>query len=162
ERDYSSHDGPAALAPIQGWFFSLGLAHPGAFCQSLVFDSSERIDVERLAHACVRLAAYHDQLRARFVLDAASGQWQQDITPLQPVLPSIDVIDVADAPLDTATHDCCRRLAAELRLDAAPLFRLAVLQSSQRSRVVWVLHHLLVDTVSHGILLDDLHQLYGN
>ena len=42
------------------------------------------------------------------------------------------------------------------------MFRLALITSPQRSRVVWVLHHLIVDTVSHGILLEDLHQLYGS
>src|SRR5205085_7852637 len=63
--DYAPRQGPAPLAPIQGWFFALGLEHTGASCQSLVFDSEERIDVDRLLHACARLAGHHDQLRAR-------------------------------------------------------------------------------------------------
>ena len=162
ESDYASHQGPAPLAPIQGWFFSLGLDHPGTFCQSLVFESDECIDVERLAQSCARLAGYHDQLRVRFVFDAAGGEWRQEIMPEPVALPNINVVEIADALLDATSEGYCRRLAAELRLDAAPLFRLAVIHSPQRSRVVWVLHHLLVDTVSHGILLDDLHQLYRN
>lgn len=158
ESDYTSHDGPAPLAPIQGWFFSLGLDHPGSFCQSLVFESEERIDAERLAQSCARLAGYHDQLRARFVF--TGGEWQQEIMAAPLALPDVEVVEATDAQLDAASQACCRRLAAQLRLDAAPLFRMALIQSPQRSRVVWVLHHLLVDTVSHGILLDDLHQLY--
>ena len=82
ERDYASCHGPAPLAPIQGWFFSLPLANPGSFCQSLVFESDERIDVERLTRACARLTGYHDQLRARFVPDAqAAAGWRQEILP---------------------------------------------------------------------------------
>ena len=160
ERDHASHQGPAPLAPIQGWFFSLSLAHPGTFCQSLVFESDERIDVQRLAQACARLAGYHDQLRARFMFDKASAEWRQEILPDSMAVPAPSVIEIADALLDTTSEGYCRYLAAELHLDAAPLFRLAVINSPQRSRVVWVLHHLIVDTVSHGILLNDLHQLY--
>ncbi|MGH8442730.1 MAG: amino acid adenylation domain-containing protein [Nevskiaceae bacterium] len=161
ERDYASRPGAAPLAPIQGWFFGLQLAHPGTFCQSLVFESDEPIDVERLSRACTRLAGYHDQLRARFVPDAqATAGWRQEILPESMTLPAPHVLELVDSLLDTTSEAYCRRLAQELRIDAAPLFRLAVISSPRRSRVVWVLHHLIVDTVSHGILLDDLHQLY--
>ena len=160
-RDYASCQGPAPLSPIQGWFFNLRLDHPGSFCQSLVFDSEERIDVERLAQACARLVGYHDELRACFVPDAqATAGWRQELLPESMALPAPEVLEAADSQLEAAGQDCCRRLAAELRIDAAPLFRLAVLHTPRRSRVLWVMHHLIVDTVSHGILLDDLHQLY--
>ena len=156
--DRARWHGTAPLAPIQGWFFSLGLEQPGRFCQSLVFDSDTRIDPERLARACVRLAAHHDQLRARFVQGAAG--WQQQIDADDLVLPVPNVIEIADGLLDPTSDAYGRRLADELRIDAAPLFRLALIHTPCRSRVVWVLHHGLVDTVSHGILLDDLQQLY--
>ncbi|MFZ2754312.1 MAG: amino acid adenylation domain-containing protein, partial [Lysobacteraceae bacterium] len=70
--DYAPVSGDAPLGPIQGWFFRLGLAHPGGFCQSLVFDADERLDPGRLHAALSRLCDHHDELRAGFALrDAA-------------------------------------------------------------------------------------------
>ncbi|MEI2429486.1 non-ribosomal peptide synthase/polyketide synthase [Lysobacter yananisis] len=169
QRDYASVHGSAPLSPIQGWFFDLDLGNPGDFCQTLAFESAQPLDLERLRRAFAQLADYHDQLRARFVRLGARGReaasWRQDIQPDAGAaegfeLPPLIVRDLAEAELDAAAARCRDELAGELDLAQAPLFRIAVLRTAQRTRVVWVLHHLLVDTVSHGILLDDLRHLY--
>jgi len=163
-RDYTSHQGSAPLSPIQGWFFHLQLEQPGLLCQTLSFETSEKLDVDRLHGAFTQLVTYHDQLRARFVHielgDAKSLSWRQEIDGTTLTLPPIECTDVADTDLDKASELIRDKLATQLHVEQAPLFRIALLKTPNRSRVVWVLHHLLVDTISHGILLDDLHHLY--
>jgi amino acid adenylation domain-containing protein/non-ribosomal peptide synthase protein (TIGR01720 family) len=160
-RDYASCRGNAALSPIQGWFFSLQLDHPGEFCQTLVFETDEWLDVDRLHDAFCRLCTYHDQLRARFVR-TESGAWRQEIASDAIELPRIALLDLPEHMLDETTTHCRKKLATQLRIEQEPLFRVALVRTPTRSRVVWVLHHLIVDTISHGILLDDLRQLYDN
>ncbi len=168
-RDYAPVSGEAPLGPIQGWFFRLDLARKGVFCQSLVFDADERLDAERLQAAVARVVDHHDELRAAFALRDASrpGQataWAQVIAEPGLALPPLTVVDMpetADAAAWDAESDRQRHaLADAIALEQAPLFRMALLRDATRSRVVWALHHLVVDTISHGLLLDDLHQLY--
>ncbi len=166
DRDYRSHEGEAALGPIQGWFFALDLARPGGFCQTLVFDADERLDAARLQAAIARLVDHHDQLRAAFVRAPGDGvaAWTQVLSAPGLALPALRVEEVAQdadaAAWDALTEDIRHRMTAEIALDAAPLFRVALLRGQDRARVVWALHHLLVDTISHAILLEDLHALY--
>src|SRR3569833_478034 len=164
QRDYASVQGFAPPSPIQGWFFDLHLDSPGSFCQTLTFESDERLDVVRLQGALAGLTRHHDQLRARFVRDGAEPVtqvgWRQEVLPESLELAPITHLESTDAQLEEMCEDCRLSLAEELRIGQAPLFRMALLTTPTRSRVLWVLHHLIVDTVSHGILLEDLHQLY--
>ncbi|AIY41033.1 Siderophore biosynthesis non-ribosomal peptide synthetase modules [Collimonas arenae] len=164
QRDYASRQGIAPLSPIQGWFFQLQLARPGAFCQTLSFETEEDLDAERLHRAFSGLAVYHDQLRAHFVRTGTVAQeafpWRQEIASAALALPAIPSIEVAEAELEQASEQWRTTLAAQLHIEQAPLFRIVLLKTASRSRVLWVLHHLLVDTISHGVLLDDLRHLY--
>ncbi|WP_211443797.1 non-ribosomal peptide synthetase [Collimonas humicola] len=167
QRDYASRQGIAPLSPIQGWFFQLQMARPGAFCQALSFETEESLDAERLHRAFSRLVTYHDQLRAHFVHSVHAEMavqeplaWRQEVAGAALELPPIASIDVAEAELEQASEQWRDMLAAQLRIEQVPLFRIVLLKTPSRSRVVWVLHHLIVDTISHGILLDDLRHLY--
>ncbi|MEQ1511207.1 MAG: amino acid adenylation domain-containing protein [Lysobacteraceae bacterium] len=160
-RDYRTCSGEAPLSPIQGWFFKLGLENPGSFCQTLVFDADERLDAERLQRALVALVDHHDQLRAGFARTHHAGdQWVQTVAGPGLPLPAILVRELQESQWSEQAEDLRLALAAELDLSQAPLYRIALLRSPTRSRVVWAIHHLIVDTISHGILLEDLQALY--
>ena len=166
--DYDSRVGTAPLSPIQGWFFQLELSEPGTLCQTLVFDAREALDPDRLRQALGRLTQYHDQLRAQFRREpqATAGspatQWRQCVVEPELMPAPVAVTQLTEASLAEATERTRLELARSLDIERAPLFRIAILQTPQTSRVVWVIHHLLVDTISHGVLLDDLYQLYSN
>ena len=162
QRQYERVEGSAPLGPIQGWFFDLSLRNPSTFCQTLVVEVDEALDAARLENALRALIDHHDGLRARFISHPQYG-WRQDIAADDPVVPAVvvEAVDQADdAWLSTATDRMREALAADIDISQAPLFRVGLLRSGGRSRVVWVLHHLIVDTISHALLLEDLHQLY--
>ncbi|TVZ39270.1 non-ribosomal peptide synthase protein (TIGR01720 family)/amino acid adenylation domain-containing protein [Alteromonadaceae bacterium 2753L.S.0a.02] len=160
--DYRIWQGSAVLHPIQAWFFNLSLSQPNAFCQSLVFESSTPLDSARLARALYRLAAYHDNLRAKFSDTENTELWH-----LRQVIeaPGSQLYDIVErtcdvSKLDEQTENLRLALTSELDITQVPLFRMGILHSNHGSRVVWVLHHLLTDTISHSILLEDLCLLY--
>ena len=55
------------------------------------------------------------------------------------------------------------RLQASLRLEGGPLMRVAIFEAggAEASRVLMVIHHLVVDGVSWRVLLEDLGRAYG-
>ena len=161
-QDYSIWQGSAVLHPIQAWFFNLSLEHPNAFCQSLIFESATRVEPERLARALQRLTSYHDHLRARF-----TGWEKGELREIRQVIDAptdqaYEIIEyrVNKSELEEKTESLRLTLTNALNINCAPLFRIGILHTDEGSRVVWVLHHLLTDTISHSILLEDLYRLY--
>jgi amino acid adenylation domain-containing protein/non-ribosomal peptide synthase protein (TIGR01720 family) len=150
--------GPARLTPIQAWFFEHVATDRHHYNQAVLLAVPDRIDPAALRVALDALLVHHDALRCRFDADgrarcSAPGE---------------------SAALDTVrlhgTPDARRRQreaaisAAHTGLDLAhgPLLRAVLFDSDEPSqgRLLLVIHHLVVDVVSWGILRDDLATAY--
>ncbi|WP_045825502.1 non-ribosomal peptide synthetase [Teredinibacter turnerae] len=159
-RTYEQETGSAPLTPIQSWFFAQNLENTRGFCQSLVFDSTEVIDAERMHGALVKLVDYHDALRIAFQKGKDEKAWSQTSLGDVSHLISIKELAVDESEIESRTTEQQITLTEDLDIRKGPLFRMAVLQSGLRSRVLFVLHHLVMDTISHAVLLNDLYELY--
>ena len=86
--------------------------------------------------------------------------WRQTIGPQEGTVEieaeSVDFLDAGQF------HNVCLKWQSSLNLEQGPLFRLVILRdgSSARERLLFVVHHLVVDTVSWQVILDDLVHLY--
>ncbi|GFJ83607.1 hypothetical protein Phou_077870 [Phytohabitans houttuyneae] len=177
--------GPAPLIPIQHWFFEQGLGAggirseersdeagwrrpPGApnersersrhslgnrFNQAVRVELAQRPDEDALRAALAALLAQHDALRMRFRRDADG--WYQEGTP---VSADQDVLTVAQARDEAAAVAAAH---AGLHLAGGPLLRAVLLRRGESAALFLTAHHLVVDTVSWRILLDDLARAYG-
>ena len=128
--------------------------------------------VLRVALAAV--LAHHDALRLRYTLDAATGEWLQSHAEVEPEsaaplhVEDLDVPDTLDATTDAAAWEAALQARADhwqasLDLEQGPLTRLVLLRcpgAPERTRLLWVIHHLAVDGVSWRILLEDLQRAY--
>jgi non-ribosomal peptide synthase protein (TIGR01720 family) len=99
---------------------------------------------------------HHDALRLRFTED--QGRWSQRYvakTMGQGLLWRRQAVDTAAL---TALANECQR---SLDLQAGPLWRaLHVEMADAEARILLVIHHLVVDTVSWRVLLEDLQMAY--
>ncbi|MGW1204586.1 non-ribosomal peptide synthetase [Streptomyces cyaneofuscatus] len=148
---------PLSRAQRRLWF--LEQRHPGTAQNNIAFRLDLREPPERavLEEALSRLQEVHQALRLRI-----SGPPD---TPVQEVATSCPV-PLEWHELSGRTPDAAQEYAAELTADAArrpldlatpPAYRAtAVLLPDGRWRLVLVLHHLLVDGWSVGVLLEDL------
>jgi len=161
DRTYEAEIGSAPLTPIQAWFFQQDLECPQRFCQSLVIEVAEALDVRILTQAVSKLCAYHDILRVSFK-EHGNGEWTQNIDSKPSGDVDIKVVTCDETKFGEFSLLEQSSLADDLDIENGPLFRVALLQASKRSRIVFVFHHLLVDTISHSILLSDLQVLYRN
>jgi fengycin family lipopeptide synthetase B len=112
---------------------------------------------------CLReIIRRHEILRTR-IETTPDGQGAQVIDQIY--TPSFDIIDLSSVNAEAREAELQRRLQAEslrvLNLAQGPLFRASLLKLAAHDQVLClVVHHILFDGWSMGILLDELRLLY--
>jgi amino acid adenylation domain-containing protein/non-ribosomal peptide synthase protein (TIGR01720 family) len=158
--------GDISLTPIQRWFFEHRTVNPEHFNQAVILKIRPNVSVALLQESLYHLMNHHDALRLCFAAD--SGKWRQwyadervsaDNLPFQ-------VIDLSQFSSCERSAEIEARAQAEqesLNLAEGDLLRVILFQLSpdEPSILLWVIHHLAVDSVSWRILLEDLTTVYG-
>lgn len=154
--------GDAPLTPIQHWFLSQPLPQPHYFNQSALLELPADVDAGMLERCLHRLVEHHDAWRLRFINDG--DDWRQThATPAESL-----VFNTVEVPPGTVEDQLSfiRTVDADVQgsLDLAtgPVVQ-AVLFAGDRvspSYLLLVAHHLVIDTVSWRILLEDLTTIY--
>ena len=134
--DQGAVSGDYPLTPIQRWFFAHFTAGADQFNQGIVLRHDGPIDPAGIAAVIERICEHHDVLRSQFHTDGAT-------------IPS------TAGALTIETLD--RPEAAHFDLRNGPLMRVALLGNG---RLLWVIHHLVIDWVSWRILVEDLETGY--
>jgi non-ribosomal peptide synthase protein (TIGR01720 family) len=154
--------GPVPLTPIQSWFFEQELPDQHHWNQAVVLEVRQLLDCSILERVMQHLVRHHDMLRARF-RRGADG-WQQDIAhpEVSPLCVRVDLSAWSAAQQDASIAKVATQLQASLNLETGPLIRLAFFDCGPRksARLLVIIHHLIVDRVSWGILLQDLQMAY--
>jgi non-ribosomal peptide synthase protein (TIGR01720 family) len=93
----------------------------------------------------------------------ASGWRQWHVNTGLAVVEQVDLSGLAVRQRDEALQRHGQAAQAGLELSAGPLVRLVLfdLGTEEPQRLLWVIHHLVVDAVSWRILLEDLAQIYA-
>ena len=154
--------GPLPLTPIQRRFFEYLPADAHHWNQALVLDALEPLDSALLRQSCASLMRRHDALRLRFACE--DGVWRQWVSAPSEEVP-VHLVDLAALPAalrEQAWADASAALQASLDLGQGPLLRVAGfrLAEDRMSRLLWIVHHLAVDTVSWRVLLEDFEAAY--
>jgi amino acid adenylation domain-containing protein len=151
---------PGADAPLtmaQARLYFLERLRPGSatFHLPMAFRLRGALDTAALAAALDQVEARHDALRAVFILGDDLQPRQRFAAPRGAGLTVADVLE----------SDLAERLDAEIRrpfsLERGPLWRAALWRVGPDDHVlVLVLHHLVADGWSLGVLLGELGELY--
>jgi amino acid adenylation domain-containing protein/non-ribosomal peptide synthase protein (TIGR01720 family) len=158
--------GTAPLAPIQRAFFADLPEEPWHFNQALLLEVrppevGPEIGPGVLERALAEVAAWHDALRLRFpnASNTLQATFQAEAaTGAASSFPLVR-IDLSALPEPAATLEgAAGAVQASLDLERGPLARAAWIDlgAERTPRLLLVLHHLIVDTVSWRILVEDL------
>ena len=141
--------GDAPVTPIQHWFFEVGQTEPHHYDQAVLLEVSPSLDLATLQTAIDAVCANHPSLGLRFFQDG--GVWRQSLRS-DSRLPEVIVEDCA------TRASTALRLPSSLNLTDGPVMRIAYFHGSkdEPGRLLWIIHHLLIDGVSWRILLEDL------
>ena len=149
--------GPIPLLPIQRWFFEQDVPDAHHFNQAVMLTVDARVSASAIERALVAVVAHHDGLRTQFT-KSADG-WSARIGPPQTgesVLNRV-VLSGEDARAPAAAVGRAgAALQASLDLQDGHLLRATFFEGSSSHRLLIVVHHLVVDTVSWRIMLEDL------
>lgn len=154
--------GPVPLTPIQHWFFEQNIRDRYHWNQAIMFDLQHPLDPVALKKALQALVAQHDALRLSFV-KGPSG-WQQSCEPPGEgeLLIQEDFSYLGEQEQEQVVGAFASQLQSSLCLPDGQMIRAALINLGPRkpNRLMIVIHHLGVDIVSWGILLDHLQLAY--
>jgi amino acid adenylation domain-containing protein/non-ribosomal peptide synthase protein (TIGR01720 family) len=149
--------GEVPLTPVQARFFETDPPEPHHYNQAMLLELHATVDVSLLERALGHLLRHHDALRLRAV--QTEEGWRQRIDPPDNAIPfeSIDLSRAAHTDQAEALASHTARLHASLNLQEGPIVRVARFDfgAGRHPYLLFVIHHLAVDTVSWGILLED-------
>ncbi|WDD36951.1 amino acid adenylation domain-containing protein (plasmid) [Nostoc sp. UHCC 0926] len=163
--------GSLPLTPTQYWFFEQQLPQPHNCHHAFMLEVRNAIAQGAVAspiapaileQAVRHLLEHHDALRLRFTLKESS--WQQVNAGLDAAKPlpfsCIDLSGKSAVEQETALKTTVDELQASLNLTEGQLLRVALLNlgDNQPNCLLLVIHHLVVDSVSWQILLEDFQQ----
>jgi non-ribosomal peptide synthase protein (TIGR01720 family) len=149
--------GGCVLLPIQQWFLHNRVASLSHYNQEALLNIDKSIEASTLQHAITELVKHHDALRFRY--NNADGHWQQSYGENIPELEIEDLQNINDEYLPGAITERCNVAQQSLDIEKGLIMRVVLMHTSgtqQHNRLFFVIHHLAVDVVSWGILLDDL------
>ncbi|HCF30473.1 MAG TPA: non-ribosomal peptide synthetase, partial [Cyanobacteria bacterium UBA11049] len=154
--------GSLPLTPIQHWFFEQELPEPNHWNQAVMLEVPPTSDPSLWEQVVQKLLAHHDALRSRFVQTAFG--WDASHAAPEQTAP-FSVVDLSKLPENQqaeAIEATAASLQSSLNLSTGPLLRVVLFQlgRQQPSRLLTIIHHLVVDGVSWRILLEDLQTAY--
>src|SRR5256885_8867881 len=161
----ASSQGTLALTPIQRWFFEQPLLNPHHWNQAFLLQAPADLSVSRLEQAVQWVLGQHDVFRLRFGPPSSDTEdWQASYLPAYEPVP-FTLVDLRELPEEEqASHlrEHCNQEQARLHLQSGPLARAVLfrLTGEQPWRLLLLSHHLVIDTVSWRILLEDLSGAY--
>jgi amino acid adenylation domain-containing protein/non-ribosomal peptide synthase protein (TIGR01720 family) len=153
--------GSVSLTPIQHWFFEQNLLAPNHWNQAVLLEVKHVLDLAVLEKSIQQLLLHHDALRSQF--EQTESGWQQTIAGLDVEIPLIhlDFSDLSESEQELAIEAAANKLQGSLNLCAGLLMQVALFDLGYRpSRLLIIIHHLVVDGVSWRILLEDLETVY--
>src|SRR5947209_19820951 len=165
EQERGSSQGALTLTPIQRWFFEQPLHNPHHWNQAFLLHAPAELSVARLEQAVQWVLGQHDVFRLRFVPPASlTEDWQASYVPSYEPVP-FSLVDLRELPEEeqvSRLRDLCSQEQASLHLQSGPLARAVLFRMTgeQPWRLLLLSHHLVIDTVSWRILLDELSQAY--
>ena len=153
--------GEFPLLPIHHWFLEWDLPEPSHWNQAVLLKTPVNFDESAMEKALQELAAYHDALR--MTVKGENGGWQGSISEVGEIpFDRFDLAALSDGQQSEALDQEATKLHRSLNIHHGPVIRSAsfYLGRDKPGRLLLILHHLVVDWVSWGVILDDLSRLY--
>jgi len=148
----------APLLPVQEWFFAQGHARPNHFNQSAWFTLSNGVAAEDLREAFEFLRQRHAALRLVFISENGRMLQQERETSGELPFTRLSLTGKSEKERLSEVATAAEKLQRGLDVHTGPLFGTLLVEpaSGEPARLLIVLHHLIVDTVSWRTMVEDL------
>jgi amino acid adenylation domain-containing protein len=146
---------PLTTAQRRLWFMNQLVPGTSQYNVPVVLSVEGALDITALSSAFGMIVSRHESLRTTFA--AVEGVPVQRIQPS--LTPPVTVVDLDDGEVESFV---ARNVGHPFRLDEGPLFRVNVVRSrGGQTTLVIVMHHIICDEWSLGVLLREFSEFYG-
>ncbi len=155
--------GKHKLLPIQAWFYSQDFLCPEQWNQSFVLTIPRQLSDGCIEDIVARLCEHHDALRLRFFNDHGRviGHYCERVAPVK-----VKTIEVCNSELDVLLNnprEIVARVGTSISLEQGGLIDLVrICVDGSLDLLLFSIHHLVMDTISWRILLEDFETLFNN
>jgi amino acid adenylation domain-containing protein/non-ribosomal peptide synthase protein (TIGR01720 family) len=153
-----SSSGPVPLTPIQHWFFEHQLPEPHHWNQAAMLEVRWPVEPAVLEKAWQHVVKRHDALRLRFSHE--NGTWRQLCAPPDEAhtLKLKSLSGVREDEQETALATFAADFQKSLDLSVGPIAGAALIDfgPGKLPRLLLAIHHLAVDVVSWGVMMEEL------
>ncbi|BBB56342.1 non-ribosomal peptide synthetase [Candidatus Megaera polyxenophila] len=153
--------GKIMLTPIQHWFFAKNLPNNNYFNQSILLQPKKKLQLYIIKQSFMLLRHHHDILRCCY--NNHHNQWQQIC--LQEEIDTVEYIDLSvqedETDITTKIENYSNKIQASLDINKGIIMKVLLFDLVKSQRLLIVVHHLVIDSVSWRILLEDLESFYS-
>jgi amino acid adenylation domain-containing protein/non-ribosomal peptide synthase protein (TIGR01720 family) len=157
--------GEFPLLPIQKWFFAQNFSKKNYWNQSFII-KTESLEIEKLRECVNKLIQHHDCFRVRFkkITDSCYHPYYDPDQEIE----TLSILDLKTLSFENS-GDSEIALQKQLSywqnnfdLEKGPLYKIGYIFGylDGSARIFFALHHLIVDTISWRVLVNDLKNLY--
>jgi non-ribosomal peptide synthase protein (TIGR01720 family) len=153
--------GEFPLLPIQQWFLEWDHPEPSHWNLAVLLKTSEDFDEHAMKKSLQMLVDYHDALRISVKI--VDGEWIGSISEVGEVpFDRYDFSAISGHQSHETIAQEAMKLHRSLNIQNGPIFRVAYFNFGLEKPgwLLLIVHHMAVDWVSWGVILDDLTRLY--
>ena len=154
-------EGNVLLTPIQKWFFENEVIDKHHFNQAVMLNFPEGISKEKVIKIFIKIQEHHDALRIVYSEDNEQIVQNNNVQKHSLYIEEVDFNKLNKNILNEELLKKCNELQESIDLANGPLMKLGLYHTSNGSRLLIVIHHLVIDGVSWRILFEDIENLYN-
>ena len=170
-------NGELDLLPIQKWFFESNFEQPNHWNQSFVIKTL-KLDINKLQASIAELIEHHDNFRLRYKKsqqntkkrDGVNGSNYIQYYDSNSKFQDLKILDIRSLNLkeqssefNSILQSILTKWQSNFNLEYGPLYSVGYIYGYKdgTARIFFALHHLIADTISWRILVEDLQILYN-
>ncbi|MEL7003409.1 MAG: amino acid adenylation domain-containing protein, partial [Bacteroidota bacterium] len=159
QSDQSVVEGEVPLTPIQYRLFDDFKTETHHHNQAVMLNFNQGINADQVNRMFTQIQAHHDALRMVFNTKGSEIQQRNLDLDLEVSIDEYDLVRTENPTVEMERRS--NQIQASVDLINGPLMKLGLFHLANGSRLLIVIHHLVVDGVSWRILLEDMETLYG-
>ncbi|WP_170115651.1 alpha/beta fold hydrolase [Melittangium boletus] len=154
--------GEVELTPVQRWWAGKVEKEHWSHFNNAVLLKVEKVEVGALRRALEAVGRQHDALRLRWRQGEEAGVRQEYAQEgaARELGEGLVEVEVKGGEWRKELEREAEKLQGSLSLEKGPVARAGLIHTPEGERVLWVVHHVAVDAVSWGVLVEDLGAAY--
>ncbi len=159
-QDNIEADGEAELTPVISRFFRMNHRNPHYYNQSLAVRLDCRINKGQIDEAFTCLVRFHDSLRMNYKKEKHKLFYEEKYRKSGFQSAYVDLSQVDEKLIEEAAINISEKIKAGFDIEKDLLIRTCLFKLSATEQILLITaHHIIIDGISWGILLDDLEKL---